>query len=136
LHVAACAYVDERIGGTGLGFGNAKSMTVFDGDQLLGSIIFHNWSPQAGVIEISAAADSPRWLARKVLDRIFRYVFDDVGCQLCVARISEENQHTQRIFRKYGFNRYLIPRLRGRNEDEWIFTLTDDAWRAGKFYRG
>lgn len=130
LHAAMIAYVDERIEGRGRGFGNCKTMGVFDDDDILGVIVFHNWNPEAGVIEISAAADSPRWLNRWVLDRIFGYAFDDVGCQLVVARISEHNQATQRIFTRYGFENVLIKRLRGRGEDERIFTLTDDAWRS------
>ncbi|WP_437352689.1 GNAT family N-acetyltransferase [Neorhizobium petrolearium] len=136
LHAAMVSYVDERIGNSGRGFGHCKTMGVFENGDVLGVIVFHNWNPESQVIEISAAADSPRWLRPTVLNRIFRYAFDDIGCQLVVARMSEDNEHTQRIFRRYGFQRYLIPRLRGRDEDEWIFTLTDDAWRGGKFHRG
>jgi hypothetical protein len=55
---------------------------------------------------------------------------------LVVARISERNTALHRIFHAYGFQSIVIPRLRGRGEDERIFTLTDDDWRASKFYRG
>jgi RimJ/RimL family protein N-acetyltransferase len=136
LHAAMISYADDKIGGYGLGFGNCKTMAAFDGGQLLGVVVFHNWQPQTGVIEITAASESKRWLARRVLDRIFRYAFVDAQCQLVVARISERNTGLHRIFHAYGFESIVIKRLRGRGEDERIFSLTDDAWRASKFYRG
>ena len=85
LHAAMIAYADEKIGGNGLGFGNCKTLAAFDDGELLGVVVFHNCQPQAGVIEITAASESKRWLARRVLDRIFTYAFVDAGCQLVVA---------------------------------------------------
>ncbi|UWF68413.1 MULTISPECIES: hypothetical protein [unclassified Brucella] len=40
-----------------------------------------------------------------------------------------------RIARAYGFSETYIPRLRGRDEGEFIFTLTDDDWRNGRFFK-
>jgi RimJ/RimL family protein N-acetyltransferase len=127
-------YVSREIGGGDRGFGNCKVMGVFDNDAFLGAVVFHNYEPTSGVIEISAAAESKRWLGRKALDRIFTYAFEDCACQMVAARIAETNVATQRIFERYGFSRYVIPRLRGRHESECIFTLTDDDWRNGRFY--
>lgn len=135
VHEASVAYVDERIGGGGRGFGLCKTMTVLEDGEPLGVVVFHNWNPEAEVIEISAAADSRHWLTRKTLNRIFSYAFDDCGCQMVVARIAETNTPLHSIFHRYGFDSFVVPRLRGRNADERIFTLTDDVWRAGKFRR-
>lgn len=134
-HDAVVKYVSRKIGAGERGFGSCRCMVIMDDDNFLGAVVFHNYEPMADVIEISAAAESKRWLSRSVLDRIFSYAFRDCGCQMVVARISEENQPLHRIFHAYGFTSYVIPRLRGRAEDERIFTLTDDDWSRSKFYR-
>jgi RimJ/RimL family protein N-acetyltransferase len=135
LHHRMVAFADSLIGCHGRGFGECATLGVFAQDLLIGVVVFHNWQPEAGVIEISAASTTPRWLRRHVLDRIFSWSFIDRGCQMVVARISEENKPLHRIFHAYGFKSIVIPRLRGRDEDERIFTLTDDDWRASKFKR-
>ncbi|MDG3577122.1 GNAT family protein [Rhizobium sp. YJ-22] len=134
-HEAIVSYISRKIGAGDRGFGECRCMAAFDDAVFLGAVVFHNYEPMADVIEISAAAESKRWLGRQALEAIFSYAFRDCGCQMVVARISEENKSLHRIFHAYGFTSFVIPRLRGRNEDERIFTLTDDAWKQSKFYR-
>jgi len=98
------------------------------------SIIFHNYSPERGVIEISAASISRHWGTRARLMAIFEYPFGQLGCQMVVARTSERNAGPLRIWRALGADAYRIPRLRGRDEAEIITTLTAEQWaewRAG-----
>jgi len=125
-------FVCSLIEGCERGIGNCKSIGVTDGDELIAGVLYHNWNPEAGVIEMSCAASNPRWLQRNVLHRIFEYPFDEIGCQMVVMRVSHRNKHMKRIFRALDFNEYLIPRLRGRDEDEIIFTLTVEAWKTNK----
>lgn len=127
------AFVEKSIGGSGFGFGNSSAMGIFDDHQFIAAVVFHNWEPRAGVMEMSAASLSKRWLTRPVLQRMFGYVFGDVGCQMVVMRVSERNVGMVRIARAYGFSEVLIPRLRGREEGEFIFTYTDDDWRTSRF---
>lgn len=137
LRAHLCAFVDKQIGGSGLGFGDsAVAMGITeDNGQLAAALVFHNYEPRAGVMEMSAAALSKLWLTRPVLQRIFDYVFQDAECQMVVMRVSERNAPMIRIARAYGFSEVLIPRLRGRDHAEFIFTLTDDDWRASRFNR-
>nr|WP_244498449.1 GNAT family protein [Aureimonas ureilytica] len=118
-------------------FANARGIGVLDDDgRLVAGVLYHGWEPEAGVIEMSSASLSRRWLTRPVLDAIFRYPFEGIGCQLVALRVSERNTHLHRILRAFGFAEFFIPRLRGRDEGEIIFTLTDDAWRSGRFQKG
>lgn len=126
---AVAAWVAAHIPGCERGFDRPVSIGVLEGERLIGGTVFHNWNPEAGVIEMSSAGTSPRWLGRKMLKAIFGYVFDQVGCQLVVMRVSERNSRMIEIAERFGFDGHLIPRLRGRDEAEWIFTLTDDQWR-------
>lgn len=135
MRSALVRYVDSRIGGTGLGFGNCQVLGIFEGATLAAAVVFHNFDPRAGVIEMSAAANNRRWLTRRVLAEIFGYTFDQAGCQMVVMRVSERNTHMCRIARAYGFEGVRIPRLRGLDEAEIVFTLTDDAWRASRWHK-
>lgn len=126
---AVAAWVAAHIPGCERGFDKPVAIGVLDGERLIGGTCFHNYNPEAGVIEMSSAGTSARWLSRPMLKAIFGYVFDQLACQLVVMRVSERNERMIGIARKFGFDGYLIPRLRGRDEAEWIFTLTDEQWR-------
>lgn len=108
---------------------------VFDEAKLLCAIVYNNWQPETGVIEMHGAGVSPRWLTRRVLHEMFSYPFDQLGCQCVIMRVSERNTRLLRILTAYGFEHVTIPRLRGRDEGERIFWLTEEAWRGNKFNR-
>lgn len=117
---------------------NAVFLAVFEDKSLIAVVVFHNWDPHAGVVEITGASINRRFLTRPVLDALFGYAFKVLKCQMVVARVPDNasQRHQSRIYKSYGFNDVRIPRLFGRNEDGILFLLTDDAWRASKFYRG
>jgi len=123
-------FVAQNIPGCERGFTNCKAIGVLGQAGLIAGVIYHNWAPEAGVIEMSCAATDPRWLTKTILHTIFAYPFEGVGCQMVVTRVSENNGRMVRIFRALGFGEHLIPRLRGRNESEFIFTLTIEAWQS------
>ena len=115
-------------------FEKFTSMGVFLNGTMVCGVIFHNYNPDHGVIEISAAATTPRWLNRTVLRELYGYPFAQLGCQMVVQRVSERDTRQDRMLTLGGFDRVFVPRLRGRDEGEWIYTLTDDVWRTNKFY--
>lgn len=126
------AFIASQIEGGGRGFGACVSMGMSKDGQLIGAMVWHNYNPESAVMEFSGAG-KPGWLTRSVLREMFGYAFNDAGCQMAVARVSEHNKRLHRILTSYGFSAYKIPRLRGRHEDEIVFTLTDDAWRTNRF---
>ena len=110
------------------------TMGVFDDDKLIAVILYNNWQPEAGAIEFHGAGISPRWLARPVLQEMFSYPFEKLGCQMVITRNSDRNRRLHRQLRSYGFTSYPIARLRGRDEGEIVWTLTDEDWRANGFH--
>lgn len=106
------------------------------GEPLVAGVIYHNWHPESGVIELSAASSHRRWLTRSRLFDIFAYPFIQLQCRICVARISEHNKRTRKIWRSLGATEYVIPELRAPNEAEVISVLTADAWKSSKFVKG
>lgn len=102
---------------------------------ILGATVFHNFYPETGVVELTSYSAHPMWMDRKMINAVFSYAFEGLACQMVVLRVSEINTRMVNIARGLGFQGYLIPRLRGKNEAEWIMTLTDDAWRTSRFRR-
>lgn len=129
-------FVAQLIPNCGRGFSHCRAIGIIDSDgRLVAGVVYHDWNPESGVIEMSAAATTPRWLTRGILCEIFSYPFR-IGCQMAVFRVSGKNTRLHRQFDALGLRRHPIPRLYGRNEDGIVFTLTDDDWRASEILRG
>lgn len=126
-------FITSRIWGREVPMSDGTVMAVAEGSQIIGACLFHNWQPDEGVIELTSASVSPRWLNRRVLRAMFGYAFDTLKCQAAVMRVDPANVRMCRIASAFGFKRYDIPRLRGRDKAEALFILGDDEWRAGKF---
>jgi RimJ/RimL family protein N-acetyltransferase len=109
------------------------SMAVFDDAELIAGTLYHNHYPENGIIELTSASLSRRWLTRPVVKAMFSLPFDFLDVQMVVLRVSERNKSMLRIARSFGFSEVYIPRLRGRDEGEFIFTYTDDQWRASPY---
>lgn len=116
------------------GFGACRAIGVINSDGLLiGGMVFHHYWPEAGTIEFSGAALTPKWLTRSILDAMFGYAFDGVGVQMLVTRNSAANTRLHRQLTAYGFDRFDIPRMFGRDKDGVYWTLTEETFRAGRF---
>lgn len=128
--------VADRIWPTkGRTFGECRAIAILNDDQLAAGLIYHNYDPDAHVIEISGAAWVKGWLTRSVLKAMYGYPFIDCGCQAVIQRVSDDDTAQHRMLKAYGAERYRIPRLRGENSAENIFLTTREAWAANKFAR-
>ena len=130
------AFIAKLIPGCERGFGPCQAIGVLnDAGELVGGWVYYDYDPEAGVIQVSGAATDKRWLTRPVLKALFAYPWDDLGCQMIVTRQSVHNKAPRRMWGQAGGVEYIIPRLRGRNEDECLICVTDDAWKASKVGR-
>lgn len=112
------------------------SMGVFEDGKLIAGTLYHNYYPEYGIVELSSASISKRWLTKNVINAMFFLPFTRLACQMVVLRVSERNKIMIGIARKFGFSETFIPRLRGKDEGEFIYTLTDDAWGASPYNQG
>lgn len=116
-------------------YGDTAIVSVGADDLPKGAAVFQNYNAKHGTIEISAAAMSARWLSRAILAEMFGYAFDQLKCQAVVLLCDPDDKVMGRIASAYGFKRYDIPRLRGRDKAEAVFVLSDDDWRDNKFHK-
>lgn len=119
------------------GFGDCTTMAWLDDKTwpptLVGGLVFHNWQPETGVIEISGAGEpGVHWWTRGGIRAVFDYCFKTCECQLVVTR-NDENAPHLRIWEKLGASFYTIPHLRGRDRSETIATLRDVDFYASRY---
>jgi RimJ/RimL family protein N-acetyltransferase len=111
------------------------AMAVVDNGEVVAGVVFYDYDADAGVIQISGASDNKRWMTRPVLWAIYNYVFNELKCQAAVQRNDPDNTTLAAMMPRYGFKRYDIPRLRGRDKAEALFILGDDDWRGNGFHK-
>lgn len=128
-------FISELVPGCPDGFGASLCVGIIDKDGLLvGGWAWHGWNPHAGTIEFSGAARSPKWMTRAILNELFAYAFNTIGCQMVVTRNSASNTRLHRQLKAYGFTRFDVPRLFGRHEDGVFWSLTDTDWKQSRYY--
>lgn len=118
----------------GIAINEFCSMGVFEDGYLIAGTLYHNYYPEYGIVELSSASISKRWLTKSVINAMFFLPFTRLGCQMIILRVSERNKVMIGIARKFGFDETFIPRLRGRDEGEFVFTLTIEAWKESKYH--
>lgn len=112
-----------------------STLGIFEDGKLKAVIAYNNYHPREGTVEIHGAANTSRWLTRRVLFEMYSFAFDSLDCQTVIQRNDPDDTHLMRMLTVYGFDMFRIPRLRGRDKDELIFVLHDDVWRANGFHK-
>ena len=116
---------------------SARAFGVIDAQgRLIAGMVFHNYDPGAGVIEMSGAAlPGVQWLSRGTLQRMYVYPFVELGCQMVLMRISARDRRLLRQLQALNYQCIEIPRLMGRDHDAMVCLLTRERWIASKFQR-
>jgi len=116
------------------GFGKCRAIGVVDETGLLGGLVYRNWCPEVGTIEISGAAlPGTNWLSRRTIQIMYDYPFYQCGCQMVIKTTMADNEIVLRIMAAVGFSLHHIKRLGGRDRDGVVGTLTVEDWEASKY---
>ena len=117
------------------GFGpHVAAIGIVEDGALIAGIVYHNWDPEAGIIEMSGAAlPGKQWLTRETLKHMYRYPFQVCGCQMTVMRVPADDEKLLYVLAKFGYAFSPIPRLFGRERDGVVCCLTREAWEENKF---
>jgi hypothetical protein len=117
------------------GFGaNAKAIGIIDEKGwLIAGLVYHNYDPEAAIIEISGASMHPRWLTRGTIARMYQYPFLQCRCQMVVQRTPADDERLLRQLAVYDYAFVKIPRLFGRDRDGVVCTLTYEDWANNRF---
>ena len=140
LHFGAdeyvAAWVSERIPHMrGEPFGPCAAIAVLGDDgRMLGGVVYHNYRPRFRDIEMSAAADSKRWLTKEVLRGIFRYPFVQLQVRRVTMITGQRNDEARKLLRGLGFKQEGVIRRGLGNQDALVFGFMASEWRRSKFF--
>jgi hypothetical protein len=117
------------------GFGAYRAIGILNKqDELIAGAVYHNFIPEAGVIEGSAAAlPGHRWVTRQTLQVLYDFPFRICRCQMVRHVVRGSDLRSQRALAAVGCMHVTIPRLFGRNEDGVYCLLTVEAWTSSRF---
>jgi RimJ/RimL family protein N-acetyltransferase len=120
----------------GRSFGqNIRALGVVDErNRLIAGMVYHNYDPDAGIIEISGAATTPHWLSRRTLRLMHAYPFVVCNCQMVVQRIPADNERLFGILARLSYMLIKVPRLFGRERDGVLALLTVEDWRGNHHF--
>ncbi|HCZ48109.1 MAG TPA: hypothetical protein DCZ11_03775, partial [Gammaproteobacteria bacterium] len=109
----------------GRAWAGAKAIGIIDGrDRLAAAAVFHDWRPEAAVIDFSCVSWAPRWLTRGVLHAIMAYPFEQLECQAVHSVTDPANTHIRRMAQAVGATEHVVPRLLGPRRGEVHLVLT------------
>lgn len=114
--------------------GNARAIGIIEGTELIAGLVYHNYDPHAGIIEISGAALPGRqWLTRGTIKRMYQYPFLQCGCQMVVQANSADDERLLAMLAAYDYTFIRIPRMLGRHRDGVLCCLTYEDWCNNRF---
>ncbi len=117
------------------GFGDKiMSLGMLSNERMVAGVVYHNYNPERGTIEISGAAIDPRWLTRTTLRLMHYYPFLDCKCQQAIMRVPAENARLLRQLAALGYEFTTLRRLFGRHRDGVYAALTEENWRTSRFF--
>lgn len=88
------------------GFGNATCVGIVDNDgREMAGIVFHDYQPQFKTLAFSLAADTPRWVTRRLIGRILSYPFDELGIMKLWTATPSSNDRALRLAKGLGFTK-------------------------------
>lgn len=93
-----CSWISTRID---IPLRDGKAIGVARGDRLIGAVAYTNW--RVCDIEMSCAADDPRWLNRSFLHTFFAYPFLQLRCLRVTIHTAKKNKRAREFVERIGF---------------------------------
>lgn len=87
---------------TDFGPSSAIGVTTEDGQPLAG-VVFHDYQPAYGTIQLSAAAISPRWATKRIVGRMLRYPFMELKVNKVWTATEQKNERALKFNKGVGF---------------------------------
>lgn len=106
---------------------------VVRGAQLVAGVLYHGYVPEFGTIEVSIAADTPRWISRQRVSLILGYPFRQLGCGRVTAAIMSSNSRSIRLCEGLGFKREGLLRRGFGRDDAVVLGLLREEWERGRY---
>jgi len=101
--------------------------------RMLGAVAFHDHREHVRSIEWSAAAATPNWLNRGIINAIMAYPFGQLGCVRITAIIPKRNRRSRDFQERFGFKNEGLVRRGFGGDDACIYGLLNSEWKRSPF---
>jgi RimJ/RimL family protein N-acetyltransferase len=100
-------WVYRHIPGMPRGFANPVAIGVMDAEGVrpMAGVVFHDYEPEFGTIQLSAAAVSPQWASRNIIKTILQYPFEELKVQKVWTATKHSNARALKFNEGVGFTR-------------------------------
>lgn len=120
----------------GEAFGACNAIGVVDEQgTVVGGVIYHNWQPVFRTIDLSFAADTPRWLTPALVRALLSYPFSELACQRVTTLTPKRNRRARAFLERFGFKREGCVKRGFGADDAIISGLLVEEWEAHRFNR-
>jgi RimJ/RimL family protein N-acetyltransferase len=102
---AVAGWVQDRIPHVARGFGPCAAIGVYSGNKMLAGVVYHDFQPEFGTIQISMAADNPMWSRKKHLRALLSYPFNQIGAYKVWTATPHDNEAALRVNLHIGFKK-------------------------------
>ena len=117
---AVTAWVHSRIPhASPRGFGESTAIGVANGAGPVAGCVYHGYDPDWANIELSIAADHPRWAQRHIIKGLLAFPFEQLKCVRIAAVIPHTSKRAIRFVKGIGFTQEGVLR-RGFNPDHAV----------------
>ena len=89
--------------GSGEAFGPCVAIGVSDSEKIIAGVVYHQYESGIGNVQISMAADSPRWATRATIHALLSVPFLQYGCRRVTTITPHTHKRALRFNRGIGF---------------------------------
>lgn len=79
-----------------------------ENSELLGGVVYENYTGAGGSIEAHIGSFGPRWLNRDLLYVMFDYPFKQLDCKQAFVRVKSKNEKSLNWCHSLGFKEYCV----------------------------
>lgn len=127
---AVAKWVADRIDGCSpADFWPCEACGVLDeAGAMVAGVVYHGFRRANGTIEMSVAADTPRWATPGIIRGLLAYPFGQLSVTKAVAMVDPDDARTVRFVTGIGFEREAILKRHVAGQDVAIHSMFRETW--------
>jgi RimJ/RimL family protein N-acetyltransferase len=102
------SWVAERIPHVSGSFEPCSAIGVAGNGKLLAGIVYHEYQPDHGTIQLSMAAENPMWARKETIAALLSYPFRQIGVFKIWTATPHDNEAALKVNQHIGFKREAI----------------------------
>lgn len=117
-------------------FGPCQAIGVLNAaNELVAGVVYHSYDQDCPSVEMSFAADTPKWLTRSLIHELMSYPFGTMGCKRVTGCTPKRAKAAREFLDAFGFKREGVVRQGFSDDDAIISGLLAREWAASRFNR-